>query len=449
VLFLAAIAAPCALADEVAAPVDQETAPVEQSPAPPAAAATAATPAPEATVTPGTPDTLAALLNKVWRENPTVLKAESEVRATGFDITAARTGYFPYAQVSSALGQSSDESISTLRVVQPLWGGGKTWAQVDTAKAKSRAAIAELARARLQLGQQTAEAFLNIAMGQEQAAQWKRYIDALQRLVSVIKRRSEVGAAPSADVQAALSRWQQALAGQAASRAQLETNRAQLAALIDALPPPVQWPTEEYMVSDQEVADATKRAELHPDRLLAQAQVEIQEGTARNAKANLWPDFSVQYRQQLQGSRFDPSSNATLLVAEYSSTSGLAGYFGYRAQSQRVDETHRQLDATKRQVEATLASDKAQLAAVSSQLAAQLAASDAASTLVDSFLRQFEAGRKSWLDVLNAQREASDNQVQAITVKRTYWLANVKLALDAMYWHRLGAVVAIDQGTMK
>jgi outer membrane protein TolC len=138
-----------------------------------------------------------------------------------------------------------------------------------------------------------------------------------------------------------------------------------------------------------------------------------------------------------------------VLVAQYDSASGLAGYFGYRAEHQRIAEAHQALEATKRQVEATIASDKAQLKAVSSQLAAQLAASDATATLVESFLRQFEAGRKSWLDVLNEQREASDNAVQAITVKRTYWLANVKLALDAMYWHRLGAVVALDQGVDK
>ena len=66
-----------------------------------------------------------------------------------------------------------------------------------------------------------------------------------------------------------------------------------------------------------------------------------------------------------------------------------------------------------------------------------VAAAESAQALVDSFRRQFEVGRKSWLEVLNAQREANDAVLQAITVRRNLWVANARLALQGLYWRRL------------
>src|SRR3546814_15471408 len=40
-------------------------------------------------------------------------------------------GYFPYLQVQSSLAENSQDSISTLYIVLPLWSGGSTNAQVD------------------------------------------------------------------------------------------------------------------------------------------------------------------------------------------------------------------------------------------------------------------------------------------------------------------------------
>src|SRR3546814_17670544 len=57
-----------------------------------------------------------------------------------------------------SLAENSQDSISTLYIVLPLWSGGSTNAQVDIAKARQKAALAELAKIRLALGQSTLQA---------------------------------------------------------------------------------------------------------------------------------------------------------------------------------------------------------------------------------------------------------------------------------------------------
>lgn len=389
-------------------------------------------------------ETLSSVIAKVWRENPEVIQAEQVLKASGYDIMTARAGYLPYVQVQSAFAEQADESVSTLYVVLPLWQGGLTNAQVDMAKAKQRLAMAELARVRLDLGQRVLEAYLNVAAAQDQQVQWANYTGTLKRLLATIQRRAETGLAPQADVDTVVSRLRQAQASVQASRAQLMTNRSQLASLMGATPGSVQWPDDIHLLSDEEVADYRRQIERNPQHLAARADVDVQMATAASSRAALWPEVSLQHRRQLEGARFDPSNDATLIALTFDTNNGIAGYLGYRAEKQRIDAYEARLEAIKRQIEATLDAGRAQLEATAAQLSVQYDAVQATSALVDSFMRQFEAGRKSWLEVLNAQREANEIVLQSITVRRNYWYANSKLALDSMRWHRISADVVVD-----
>src|SRR3546814_16965888 len=104
-----------------------------------------------------------------------------------------------------------------------------------------------------------------------------------------------------------------------ATRAALLSNRAQLETLLNAAPGALAWPSEDTVMSDEEFALSGNRSELHPAYLAARAQIDIQEGTARNARAALWPEISIQNRRPLDGVQFDPSNDATFLVVSFQS----------------------------------------------------------------------------------------------------------------------------------
>ena len=389
-------------------------------------------------------DTLQKVVAKVWRDNPLVRQAEQALSSSGYDITAARSGYLPYAQIQSSLAEKSQDGVSTLYVILPLWSGGRTNAQVDVAKAKQQAALANLARTRFELGQRTIDAYFAVAQSQDEAIQWRNYIGALNKLLATIKRRADQGLAPQADVETAVSRLKLAQASAESNRARLLTNRAVLASLLNATPGSLAWPEDAFILGPAEIAEANKNIEKHPTYLAARAQLEQQKGTARGARASLSPEVSLQHRQQLEGTKFDPSNDATLLVLSYQTNNGVQGLFGWRAEKQRIDAAKAQVESAHREVESAIEVDRATLNAVTAQLSVQYEAAQAANSLVQSFIRQFEGGRKSWLEVLNSQREANDSLVQSISLRRGYWQSNARFALDAMYWDRLGATVIED-----
>src|SRR3546814_18766364 len=104
-------------------------------------------------------------------------------------------------------------------------------------------------------------------------------------------------------------------------------------------------------------------------------------------------EISIQNRRQLDGVQFDPSNDATLLVVSFQSNNGVQGLFGYKAEKQRLDAVKAQLVAADRDIESTVKIDKTQVLGTAAQLEVQYEAANSTTALVESYLRQLEAGR--------------------------------------------------------
>ena len=388
-------------------------------------------------------DSLAAALAAAMRTEPRIREAERIAAASGFDTQAARSGFFPYATVGA--NQDDDGNGSTsLRIVQPLWNGGLTRAQVDGAREAERVALAEVDSARLEVGVEVLEAYLNLVAAETQIEQWDQQIQTLDRLVGVIQRRAEEGVAPDADVQTAVSRLRQAEAGREASRSQAASQTAELARLTGTEIGRVQWPDLGRQLSPQErVINEARLVEVHPRTVIARALIEQQRAEERRQRAEIWPELQLQYRADVEGVRSSQADGA-LLVLQYQTNNGLRGYRTAQAEAERTRAAAERLVQAKRDVVTRVRVAQAQWVAAMAQRRAQAAAVAATDVLIDSFLRQFEVGRKSWVEVLNASREANDTRLQAIAAERQFWSANGTLALESLQWHRLSAAAPTD-----
>lgn len=385
---------------------------------------------------------LGDVLLSAWTDNPQVLQAERSLKATGFDISAARAGFYPFASVSvtEARGGSTSQTgtSSSLSVIQPLWSGGSTVAEVDQAKAEQLRYLAELNASRLTVGLQAAEAYLNVVAAEEQALQYERYVYSLENLLGIIQRRAAKGVAPSADVDTALTRLNQARASARATFSTLLSNRAQLAKLLGYPVEVSGWPDESTLVSSEEAIGAEQNAmTAHPAIKGAQAQLERQKATVKLSKARIWPEIQLQYQHPLETFDNVQSDDRTLLVMQYQTDNGIKGFRAFQGERQRTEAARAAVQTAIRDVKSSIQVARVERLAADQQMGVQEEAAKSASALVVSFMRQFEVGRKTWLEVLNAQREANDTVLQMSSVRRNYWMANAKLALQGLYWKRL------------
>lgn len=372
-------------------------------------------------------------LAHVWETHPDVRQAQQSLQASGFDVTAAYTGFLPYAQVD--LGKSSRSDNYIARLVQPIFSGGSTVAAVDGAKAAERQALAELGRTRLQLALRLNDAWFSWVAAREQDQLYRTYIIDLESLRGVIQRRADEGAAPQSDVINALTRVRQAQAQAEANRAVLGATQAQLVALLGTRSlGEATWPDQSQSLDDKQVKNAWEHArEQHPVIQVALANFDRQDAERRVNRGRLFPELAIRHVKPF-GDEAKVTEPVTELFVQYQTDSGFRALQGLRAGSSRTEGARASFDNARRETFAAINQATAERQAAKLQLGYQQEAAQAARDLIDSFVRQFEVGRKTWVEVLNAQREAQDTRLQSVQQRRAYWVADRRVALQGIYW---------------
>lgn len=375
-------------------------------------------------------------LSRLWASHPELRQGDALVAASEFGINAAYTGYLPYVQVDMAQDRDGQEDYEA-RLILPLWSGGLTPASVDSAKAGRDAAQFERDRLRLDLGLRLTDAWFAVVATREQQQLWQQYLAALGQLQGLIERRAAAGASPEADVQNILSRIRQAEAEATLNASLLASARAQYQSLLGGPADAGDWPATAQLLTPAEVQAVPERAaENHPALQLAKTTIAREDADRRSSRARLSPELSLRYVRSFgeQVRRVDPTVQ---LALQYQSDSGLRAYQEYRAGQERLNGAQAALEAGQREVLATIAVAQAERQAALAQIDYQQEAIRAADEVSASARRQFEAGRKTWIEVLNAQREAHETRMQLLQQRRSLWQANMRLALHGLYWERL------------
>lgn len=372
-------------------------------------------------------------LAHVWETHPDVRQSQQALQASGFDVTAAYTGFLPYAQVD--LGKSSRSDTYIARLVQPIFSGGSTLAAVDGAKAAERQALAELGRTRLQLALRLNDAWFSWVAAREQDQLYRTYIVDLENLRGVIQRRANEGAAPQSDVINALTRVRQAQAQAEANRSVLGASQAQLVALLGTRAlGEASWPEQSQSLDDKLASDAWEHArDQHPTIQGTLANIDRQDAERRVNRGRLVPELAIRYVKPF-GEEAKLSDPVTEFVVQYQTDNGFRALQSMRAGSSRTEGARASFDNARREIFAAINQAAAERQAARLQLGYQQEAAQSARDLIDSFVRQFEVGRKTWVEVLNAQREAQDTRLQVVQQRRGYWVANHRLALQGIYW---------------
>jgi adhesin transport system outer membrane protein len=163
------------------------------------------------------------------------------------------------------------------------------------------------------------------------------------------------------------------------------------------------------------------------------AQVRQQELDVEIRKAQLLPEVYARAEHQ-QGSftSFGPSSaNRFFIGLSATPGAGLSALSGVDAAVARLQSFQSELDATRRSL-----IEQVSLEHVSALTQAQRRVSlrsglSSTQAMVDSWDRQFLAGRKTWVEVMNAARELAQAQTALAEVEVGYVVATWRLAVLA------------------
>ncbi len=390
---------------------------------------------------------LARALRQMIRRNPAVQGKREEVRAQGFQLRSARARWLPSLGASAATVEDSGlDGQASFRVEQPLWGFGKLTGGVSVARAALSAEERDLLRVQREFMGEVTDAYLRIQGLLAEIAVVEENVLEHERLLAHMHRREAGQLASEADVQLGQSRLIQARSQRLRLKSDLQNARATLNALtvapLASLPPVpprlLELPSLEILKAEALAGDA---ALLHSEAQAASAQAQ-----ARLAKAEGRPDLLLRAETNFIENPLSAAGGPRVGLVVRSSLEGI-GLVNYRrgqGADARAAAAAQEVAFTRAQLLRDLTTLTERLELLKSLEAAQEAAVASVRVTVDSYLRLYDAGRKSWLDVLNIQRELTDQRLQRVQFKTER--AQVTLAL-AVRAGRLDAMAGLAPGS--
>jgi len=372
--------------------------------------------------------TLKQLLEIGADRHPSVLQARNQAQAAGFDVESAQWGRFP--TVSSQLRSDTNLSQSLAKVEQPLWTGGKLTSRIELSEANLRAAEAGVREAEFNALTQVATAFFEALRLERRLQSATLNVTEHERLVGLIKRRSEAEISPPADTTLAQARLQQAVSERIQIKKQLDASLTTLAQwtvpLNGALKAPADIvftrPTEGVLL-ERAIAHSGQRKRLMSQIESADAQINV-------SKAQVLPTLVAGFQHTWGGlvpAGYD--RNKGYVGLEFQSGAGLSARAGVQAAVSRKEATQQELETLERNLTAQVSAGLSELDALEAQLEPSKSLLAGTTEVVESYLRQYQVGRKNWLDVLNAQREKTQALYSDADTRFGYQLSKVRLMI--------------------
>ncbi len=371
---------------------------------------------------------LAAALQATLQHHPALKGKQAEVKALSGLLDSAKAGRYPSLS-GQAQTLETGENSGTLRLRQPLWAFGRIDAAIDQAQAQSSAEQLLLLQVQRELIEQTAVAYARIQSLNRRLSIAELNTQEHQRLLQRIEARQQGQLASVADVRLASSRMIRAQGDQQRLQGELDAALTELRRLTqievavepDLTVAPLRLPHD---------ADIQRLARAkHADLLVKRAQAEVARWNVKNVRLADAPTLYFQVDQELLDTPTGTDRTRAGLVFEARTeglgfaTRGRASSAEARYQAALFDRDASRNDI-RRRLDTLLLNRSLQQRLRDSQQAAVAAVED---TLA-SFIRQYDSGRKSWVEVLNTQREVTDVRQQLAQIDNEWHTATLRIA---------------------
>ena len=396
----------------------------------------------------GQADTLFGAMEKAYVTNPTLNAARAGQRATDERVPQALSGWRPSVTVFGdaqsesvvkndqqqgwALRQERTESGSlAIALNQPVFQGFRTVESTKAAEAEVDAGQQGLLQTEQQVLFNVVQAYMDVYAGRQLVVLRRQDVAALQTQVTASNERFAVGEITRTDVAQSEAR----LAESRNALVQVQTRLAQDIAtyiqLVGNEPGKLSYPKIAKL--PKSLSSALDIAgEINP-RLLAQAFVEVAANSNIGiARAALLPSAGLEARALTADSDFgedrtgirSASIAAQLSIPIYES--GLA-YSQVREAKQRASQSRIQLIEVARDVRSAVAqswNEYMGLGQIIQNTKTQVRAAQLALTGVQ---QEYQAGTRTTLDVLDAQRELVLSQVLQVNAEKSRVVAGYQL----------------------
>ena len=376
-------------------------------------------------------DGIIAAVKTALEKNPAVLAARDKVEASSRELSAEKYQRLPTLSFETEM-EGRRDSEGLLRLLQPLWVGGRIDRAVAAATVELAIARVNLLKAQRGVMEDTAVAYATLLGLKRQIRTAQENIGEHQRLLDLISRRRKGNIASGADVMLARAR----VAHAGLLREELTGNQKQAMADLTALTlGPVEtlvMVPENLLILPAAASMADEMVKASPAVAAADLDVKLARIEKALNKAELAPKVYGRLDQELydRAGLSDQDLDTRLgLVVEASLTGlGLSRYERVKAAQIRIHRAKQILAFEDNEVRRSTRSLLAEGETIRHMASLHRDWVQSAGATLASYHRQYEAGRKNWLDLLNIQQEYATARLALESARSSLLLNALRLA---------------------
>lgn len=352
---------------------------------------------------------LAAALVAVIEYNPSIRGKMAELEAQGYVVETTRAARYPSFSVSANNTNEEFGDQGTASLSQPIYAFGKINTSIDAAKAQFSAEQWDLLRVQRGLLEQAAVAYVGIDGIRLRLSVAELNIAEHDTLYQRIERREQGQLASEADVLLANSRLIQAQAQKQRIDGEYQVAVAELRALtlIDVNTDQAVDSTMLNLQSEFSLQDMAlnNSAEIGFQR----QQYEVAELSVKSERLSSLPTLYARAEHDFLDQRVNQDTTRLGLVLEADLDGfGFATRGRIRSAAARLSAAEQQIRVSTQEIRRQISVLVANRDAQANLIVAQQETIVAVEATLESFIRQYETGRKSWVEVLNTQRDLTN-----------------------------------------
>ncbi|MBW3501482.1 TolC family protein [Janthinobacterium sp. NKUCC08_JDC] len=369
------------------------------------------------------------VLQQALQSHPAVQGKRSAQAAARADLDGAQWQRFP--SLSAEVPTGSQDTGGVVRLEQPLWSGGRIDAGIDAAGSRVDAAGAAIEEERLTLSLRVIAAYTEALRQTARMRSAEEGLAEHQRLLDMIKRRVAQSVSSQTDQRLAESRAYQAANDVSNARQAQENALAQLSQLAGK---PVRLVTAAGIGVGEPLPDASLERVMRQaigysptlQRLDFEAQAADSEITMQ--RSAYMPKVVLRMEKPTGGGINADNRARAMLVLQAQPGAGLSAKAGVDAAVARREGARAAHDVAEREVRERFTLDWNEAEASRQRLGNAGEASTTSTQVFESYARQYVIGRKSWNDVLNAVREATQARFSLEDTRAQAIAASLRLA---------------------
>jgi len=353
---------------------------------------------------------LSAALQATIKWHPVMRGKQAEVDAKGYAIDSAKAQRYP--TFSAQWGQRDEDEVAIVSMRQPLWSFGRISNGIDYAEADKHVGDADFLKVKRKLLEDTAIAYAAISGIRQRLQVGLDNVEQHKQLYQQIKRRHQGKLASQTDVLLVEVRLRQARTQVLRTRGELHVAKNDLQALtqtdIDARPEVsaefTQLPSAERLAT---MAIQNEASIKHKQQLITLADKNVD-----RIFSSAMPTLYLQAEQNLNAPGYETGTHYSVMLDGKLDGFGFSTFGRSRAAKAQLDAAKQDLYATRNDVRRKVKTLLNNRQMQQTLIRGLQRAVDDLQTTMDSYSRQYGAGFKAWLEVLNLQRELTDQRIQ-------------------------------------